>query len=239
MTIYLYARVSTTKQSIDRQIRNGLALYPNAVIITEKYTGTKIDDRRELQKLLMRVKAGDKIVCDSVSRLSREADAGFDLYKRLYEMGVELEFIKEPHINTSTYKKSIEKQFSKVSTGEAITDNLINGIMENVKTYMMELAEVQVKYAFAVAQKETDDLHIRTKEGLETARLNGKTLGGVKGKSLNVTKKEPAKETIRKHSKVFGGMLDDTECMKLANVSRPTYYKYKKEILAEIEAENK
>lgn len=39
--IYGYCRISTNKQSIDRQIRNIKAAYPDAVIVEEIYTGTK------------------------------------------------------------------------------------------------------------------------------------------------------------------------------------------------------
>lgn len=38
--IYGYVRISTPKQSLDRQIRNIKAVEPNAVIVEEKYTGT-------------------------------------------------------------------------------------------------------------------------------------------------------------------------------------------------------
>lgn len=72
--IYGYTRISTKSQSIDRQIRNIKTLYPNAVIIEEGYTGTKIYGRKEFNKLLKKVKTGDKIVFDSVSRMSRNAE---------------------------------------------------------------------------------------------------------------------------------------------------------------------
>ena len=39
-----------------------------------------------------------------------------------------------------------------------------------------------------------------------------------------------AKEIIKKHSKDFGGSLTDIEVQKLANISRNTFYKYKKEL---------
>lgn len=57
--------------------------------------------------LLKVVKAGDTIVFDEVSRMGRTADEGFELYKELYEKGVELVFLKEPHINTEVYKKAM------------------------------------------------------------------------------------------------------------------------------------
>ena len=48
-----------------------------------------------------------------------------------------------------------------------------------------------------------------------------------------IKKKAPAVEKILKYSKDFDGYLKDVEVMKLAGISRNTYYKYKKELLAE------
>ena len=42
MNIYGYCRISTAKQSIERQIRNIKAEYPTAHIVQEAYTGTSI-----------------------------------------------------------------------------------------------------------------------------------------------------------------------------------------------------
>ena len=80
---YGYCRISQRKQSIDRQIRNIKASYPEAIIIQEAYTGTTID-RKEWNKLYKLVKAGDTIIFDSVSRMSRNAEEGFKAYEELY-----------------------------------------------------------------------------------------------------------------------------------------------------------
>lgn len=58
MNIYGYCRISTAKQSIDRQIRNIKAEYPTAHIVQEAYTGTSIF-RPEWLKLYRILKAGD------------------------------------------------------------------------------------------------------------------------------------------------------------------------------------
>ena len=73
----------------------------------------------------------------------------------------------------------------------------------------------------------------RTKEGLVTAKLNGKQVGREVGVGYTTKKEVEAKEIIKKHSKTFGGSLSDDDCRKLAEVSRNTYYKYKKEIKEE------
>ena len=49
--IYSYNRISTHSQSIDRQVRNAKELYPDAIIVNEVYTGTKLDSRPQWNKL--------------------------------------------------------------------------------------------------------------------------------------------------------------------------------------------
>lgn len=231
--VYGYGRISTQKQSIERQERNIKAAYPEAVIVKEVYTGTKTEGREQFEKLLKKVKPGDTIVFDSVSRMSRNSAEGFQLYRDLFEKGVSLVFLKEPHINTDTYKQAIEAQMQGVNTGDDVADEFMENIMAAINRYMMRLAERQIVLAFDQAEKEVMDLHQRTKEGIETARLNGKQIGLAKGSTLKIKKKEPAKQTIREHCKSFGGSLSDVEVMKLTGLARNTYYKYKKEVAEE------
>ena len=224
---YGYCRKSQQKQNIERQIRNIKAEYPNAIIIQEAYTGTTID-RKEWNKLYTAVKAGDTIIFDSVSRMSRNAVEGFTAYEELFRRGVELVFLKEPHINTKTFKTAIE-------TAIPMTGTNLDFILDGVNKYLMALAKEQIIIAFQQAEKEVADLHQRTREGIETARLNGKQIGLKQGTKLNVKKSAPAKEAIRKYSKDFDGVLEDAEVIKLAGISRNTYYKYKRELKAEAE----
>lgn len=72
-TLYGVARISTGKQNTDRQIRNILNAYPNAVIIKETYTGTKLEGRKDFENLIKVLKEGDTLVFDSVSRMSRNS----------------------------------------------------------------------------------------------------------------------------------------------------------------------
>ena len=63
-------------------------------------------------------------------------------------------------------------------------------------------------------------MHQRTKEGIETARLNGKQIGQPAGAKLTTKKSVISKEQIVKYSKDFEGSLDDSECMKLIGIAR-------------------
>lgn len=222
MSIYGYARISTGKQRIERQVRNIKQEYPDAVIVQEAYTGTKID-RREWSKLFSAVREGDTIIFDSVSRMSRNADEGFAVYEELYNRGVNLVFLKERHIDTATYKKALESNVPMTGTS-------VDYILEGVNKYLMALAKEQIKIAFEQAEKEVEDLHQRTREGLQTARLNGKQIGQKPGAKLTTKKSIAAKEVILRHSKDFGGTLADMDVIKLTGLSRNTYYKYKGEL---------
>ena len=230
--IYGYARISKAKQSIERQIRNITAYDNTAIIYQEAYTGTKLYERKEFDKLLKRVKQGDTIIFDSVSRMSRNADDGIKLYLDLFERGINLVFLKEHHIDTDTYKSALSNSIQ--MTGDDV-DYILKGINE----YLKRLATKQIRLAFEQAEKEVTDLHQRTKEGIQTAREKGKQIGQREGAKLNVKKAKPAKDVIRKHNKVFGGNLNDTETMKLAGISRNTFYKYKAEIISELQQQNK
>ena len=225
--IYGYCRKSRPSQHIERQIDNIKSAYPSAIIRQESFTGTKIQGRRVFEKLLRDVRAGDTIVFDSVSRMSRNAQEGMETYTELYRRGVELIFLKEPHINTAVYRQALDNQIS-------MTGTMVDSILRGINEYMINLAQQQVKIAFDQAQKEVDDLHQRTSEGMRKAKERGARIGTEKGRTLVTKKSIAAKELIRKHSKTFGGSLSDAQCMKMVGISRNTYYKYKNEIKQEM-----
>lgn len=223
MAIYGYGRISTPRQNIERQSRNILKQFPKAILILEVYTGSKTIERKKWQYLMRIIVPGDTIVFDSVSRMSRNPDEGFNDYQMLYEKGVNLVFLKEPHIDTDVYKKALNNTV-------ALTGTKADIILKAVNEYLMVLAKEQIYLAFEQAGKELDDLHQRTKEGLETARINGKQIGLPKGTKLVTSKSLRAKKEIIKYSKEFNGSLNDTECIKLIGISRNTFYKYKREL---------
>lgn len=236
--LYAYCRVSTEKQSLKRQTENIAKAFPQiagSAFYCDKWTGTD-QNRPAWRKLLQKVKAGDTIVFDSVSRMSRDAEAGAAEYERLYAAGVSLVFLNEPHINTDVYREAAQAP----ATGDKdLDETLIKGLNE----YLMRLAKRQIWIAFEQAQKERDDIAHRVRDGMKAAQIAAaergevKTYGAKPGVKLTTKKSTAAKEIIRQHSKDFDGSLADTECMKLAGCSRNSYYKYKSELRAEITGE--
>ena len=188
MSIYGYCRISTPQQNIERQERNIKAAYPDAVLVSEAYTGTKIE-RPKWSRLLARVVKGDTIVFDSVSRMSRDAADGYAAYEDLYSRGVTLVFLKEPHINTDTYRAAMSVSLPK-------TDTKVDILLDAVEQFMLALAKEQIQLAFDQSEKEVKDLHQRTSEGIKTAKLNGKQIGQPKGAKLTTKKSIAAKQII-------------------------------------------
>ncbi len=221
-TIYGYCRISRKTQSIERQERNIKAEYPDAVIIKEAFTGTKID-RPEWNKLYKLVSRNDTIVFDSVSRMSRNAQEGIETYLMLIDKGVNLVFLKEHYIDSEVYKSGMADKIELTGT---IEDEIFKGL----NNYFRKLAERQIQIAFEQAEKEVTDLHQRTREGIQTARLNGKQIGGTPGKKLITKKSIASKEQIIKLSKDFNGSLADIDVINRLGIARNTYYKYKLEI---------
>ena len=225
--IYGYCRKSSAKQHIERQVANITAVYPDAVIFQESFTGTTMN-RPKWMQLKCKVVAGDTIVFDEVSRMARNAEEGFAEYKELYSKGINLVFLKESTLNTDNYRQTAQL---------AMTGTDVDVVLRGINEYLMILAEKQIKAAFQTAQHEVDYLHQRTREGMREAKKRGAQIGRIKGETYSTKKSKRAKEIIAKHSKSFGGSLSDADCMKLAGCSRNSLYKYKAELRAERENE--
>lgn len=239
MSLYAYCRVSTERQSLKRQMDNILSArdgaYRDAKFFMDKATGSTLD-RPEWAKLHRRLKPGDTVVFDSASRLSRDAEAGTALYRELYNKGIDLIFLNEPYCNTECYRQAAAASIP--ATGNEIADIYI----EATNKVLMILAGQQIAIAFEQAEKERLDICMRVKDGMRAAKLAAfergeeKHYGLTKGVKLTTRKSVAAKEVIRQHSRDFGGTLKDADVIKLAGVSRNTYYNYKAQLRKEQEA---
>jgi len=228
--IFGFARISTKKQSIERQERNILAVYPDAIIIKETYTGAKVLEEgtewNKLYKLIKREISKGKnvaLVYDAITRMSRNADKGCEIYEELFDLGVTLIFINDSHINSDVIKSAMNIDIKMTNTEADI-------LLKAVKEYMIALVKKQIRIAFEQSEKELENIHRLTKDGLVTAKLKGKQVGRITGKKYTTKKEKMAKETILKTSRDFSGTNTDAQVCKIAGISRNTYYKYKKEL---------
>lgn len=166
--IYGYARISSPRQNIERQIRNIKGAYPEAVVIQEVFTGTNYKDRKRLKGIVRRVKADDTIVFDSVSRMSRNAKEGFELYEELFNRGIHLVFLKEPHINTDVYRRNMNPDIQ--MTGEKA-----DILLEAVKRYLLEVAKDQIRIAFEQSEKRGYGFTAKNERGNRNGKTEWKT----------------------------------------------------------------
>ena len=128
--------------------------------------------------------------------------------------------------NTSTYKNALESNILMTRTNAEF-------VLESVNKYLTSLAKEQIRLAIEQSEKEAKELHQKTKEGIETARLNGKQIGQKQGAKLTTKKSIKAKKQIQEQSRDFNGTLSDADCMKLTGLARNTFYKYKRELKSE------
>ena len=123
-----YARVSTADQNLDRQLDN-LRSAGCERIFNEKMTGTR-SDRPELKTMLLTLRAGDVLVIDSFSRLSRSTKDLLDLVDKLTGMGVHLVSLKENLDTTTATGKLMLTMLSALSQFERdlIAERTIDGL---------------------------------------------------------------------------------------------------------------
>lgn len=220
-----------------RQIDDIHVMCPEATIYYETYTGTK-QDRPEWQKLLRLCRSGQVSeiwFCD-VSRMSRNKEEGYETWKELYDLGVDLHFITAPHVDTTTYKEALDKVIHiNTDTGDKDTNELVGGILSSVNDYMIKLAKKQIYIAFEEAEQEAENLSQRTKEGLVIAKIKGKQVSREEGITIDTWKRRKAVRKIKSYYLKYGGPVTATDCMKLCEISKSTFYRYIQQIDDEIE----
>ncbi|MGL5714110.1 MAG: recombinase family protein [Paraclostridium sp.] len=226
--IYTYTRVSTEKQRLDRQIKSLKEAYPNSISYADKFTGATTN-RPQWNDLMKKVKFGDTIVFDSVSRMSRSEEEGSKTYFELVDKGINLVFLNEPTINSDVYRKSVSDAMQQ-QTGNEIVDVML----KSVEQILRIMAVNTIKSAFAQAEKELNDIRTRISGGLKAAKDRGVLPGPKKGTKKPNPEADKKKKKLIKNFEEFGGTLKATDCMRLLEISRATFYKYVKEIKEEM-----
>ena len=226
---YGYCRVSTIQQKLLRQIESVKTFCPTAIIITEKQSAKDIENRTEFKKLLSKVVPGDTIIFDEVSRMSRSADEGYNLYMELFEKGINLVFLKERHIDTDEFKRRTQRHIERITTQDNKIDNLINGILELVEQFERENLKDNIRIAFERAEQERTLMIQRITTGKSVSQTKqGRPKGSLNKES---EKTEDVKKIIFELSKDFKGQFSDAKIMReYLHIARNTYYKYKAEL---------
>lgn len=231
MKIYGYVRVSTKKQSEQMQIDAIHAYSRIDKTFKDKFTGTTIN-RDDFNKLVEQVNKdienGEQvtIIFYSVSRMSRNAKEGIEQYFSWYDKGVELVFLNEHHIDTDSYRKSQGVAIADIKTGDADTDDLVNGILARVNKFIRAKAADDITKAFEQAEKEVQDLHKRTSDGMRASGAAEKIRQARKGNTFTTIKELETRISMIECLKDFGGQQSISRFAKDRGLSRVTVYKY-------------
>ena len=118
MRLFGYARVSTSRQSLDLQVK---ALKNEGVranrIFTDKISGSHLD-REGLQMLRLKVEEGDVILVKKLDRLGRDTADMIQLIKEFDDMGVAIRFLDDGISTEGTMGKMVVTILSAVAQAE-------------------------------------------------------------------------------------------------------------------------
>ena len=101
MTVYGYLRVSTDKQDCDNQkigveaLAKKIGLTIENWIIDNGVSGTKEPEKRQLGKLLKKIKSDDVIICSELSRLGRKLFMVISILEHCMKIGAKVLTVKD------------------------------------------------------------------------------------------------------------------------------------------------
>lgn len=153
--IVKYLRVSTRTQDIARQDMQldklGIKFDKEYV---DKMTG-KSKDRPMLNKMIVEVKSGDTVYCESISRLGRSLKDLIDIIEQLVQKGVRVIIVKEGIDTSSSTYKLLLAVFGGVAEmeRETIQERVIQGVEKCKVT-----GETKTGRWFGRKEKNADDL---------------------------------------------------------------------------------
>ena len=161
----------------------------------------------------------DTLVFDSILDLDKTNSNNIDeitkMYKKFYDLDINLMFDRSPNCDSSV----VNDYLSKISDDEIQKRVIFVRLLEmQIESY------INIKDASANLKKNSQKI---------ASRIEGKSYGRPKGTKRPTDKSRNAKEIITKYSKDFNGVLSDEECIKKCGASRNMFYVYKRELKKE------
>lgn len=195
-----YARVSSSDQSLSRQVKD-LEEYGCEKIFTEKQSGKNFVDRKVYQKMREKLRFGDILVVHDLSRFGRNKLEIKDEWESLLNDEIDIVVINMPILDTTKYKE-LE------GVGHLLTDLTLS-----LLSWMVE--------------EERERIRAAQKQGIAIAKKQGKYKGRKKKYHINASDKDKIiyKEIIKEL--IAGTSVMDIH--RKTGVARSTIYSIKKE----------
>lgn len=205
---YFYARVSTKKQNLARQLKAARDRYdiPDECIFTDKQSGKSMD-RDEYQRMKSILEPGDEVIVLSLDRLGRKKE----------EVKAELAWFKEHGVMVRIL--NIPTTLMEIPEGQEWLIDMLNNIV--------------VEVMGAIAEQEREMMLERQAEGIDAMPVdeNGKRVSTKTGGNFGPAKKVPInfKEVYERQQ---NGELSLKEALAEVGVGRTRWYELAREASA-------
>ncbi|MGL5902690.1 MAG: hypothetical protein ACRCZO_08370, partial [Cetobacterium sp.] len=211
--IFGYCKATTIYQNLSSQEKKILSVFPEAKIIKEKYNSKK-NNLFNFNIIKKKINTGDSIVFESILKLGETTSDILENYKFFLKQNINLLFLKEPHLDS----------------------NLLFEKFDIENSYPYSLLEKQIDIVLKKYYDTKSLIKLNTKKKL--SEIDNKSLGRKKFVKVETKKSKDSKLVIKNLSKNFNGVFTDVEILKILKINRNTFYKYKKELLEEINNKN-
>lgn len=214
MLYYGYHRTSTTDQHLDRGIKSindfcsDRKIKLNAEIYTDQCTGKNfnrpsyIELKKQIAYQVEINKEQVTLIVSELDRLGRNKQLTLKEIRELKDLGVRLMVLEIPTTLTD---------YSKLQD-----DNMASMIMETINNMLIEM---YASFAHAEMEKRTK----RQSEGIAAKKERSQWDDYGRPRALDFNK------FSKEYERVLLGQIKPTELMKLLNITKPTYYRYRKE----------
>lgn len=213
MAIYGYHRTSTTEQHLDRGIRAIREFCASrgwglADLYTDQQTGRHFD-RPEYRFMRRRLLPGDVLILSELDRLGRNKEDTLKELRYFQERGVRVMILEIP---------------TTLLDASTLHDGMASLILQTVNQMLIEMYAV-------FAQAEMEKRERRQSEGIQAMKDRGEWARYGRPRKLDLRTFGQAYEQVQ------AGQLRPTDCMHRLGLTKPTFYRYKKQW--EQQADNK
>ncbi|MGL5244985.1 MAG: recombinase family protein, partial [Sarcina sp.] len=208
--IYYYARVSSQKQNLARQIQLFKEMGgTDRTIFQEKKSGKSFKDRETWAELMEWCREGDIIVVKNLDRIGRNAEEVREQLVTLAQKGIIVESIDQAYLNEFLKDKLLNRQ------ADSLAEAMINTMLDTM-----------LQVDLLKAEWERKELRKRQQEGIERAKQRGQHMGRKTTKEFRTKFLEVYHLTRDKNNPKY---MSVTAAAKYVGCSRTLFYALEKD----------
>lgn len=210
MRYYAYHRTSTEDQHLDRGL-NSINEFANnkgiklEYLFTDQQTGKNFDRPQYIlmkKQMIQSIENGNEVtlIVSELDRLGRNKELTLKEIRELKDCGIRLMVLEIP-----TTLQELPGN-----------DTMARMMMDTINNMLIEM---YASFAHAEMEKRAK----RQKEGIAAKKARGEWANYGRPRALDFEK------FCKEYKRVINGKIKPTECMKLLNISKAAYYRYRKQ----------